>query len=114
MIGTRHRRSKAPGLARQPARRLAAPPLGSAQEAFHMDMVGTEVGTAAVPPPEAIEVAVAVCRQVAAGEIALGGEPVSIRPEYDPAALERELRDFDLALSRLARLCLKRAVDVLV
>jgi len=80
-----------------------------------MDMVGTtEVGSAVAPPPEAVEVAVAVCRQVAAGEIALGGEPVPIRPDYDPAALERELREFDLALSTLVRLSLKRALDVLV
>ncbi|HYV67722.1 MAG TPA: sugar transferase [Myxococcales bacterium] len=37
-----------------------------------------------------------------------------IRPEYDPAALQRELRELDLALSRLVRLSLKRALDVLV
>jgi len=39
---------------------------------------------------------------------------VPIRPEYDPAALQRELRELDLALSRLVRLSLKRALDVLV
>ena len=37
-----------------------------------------------------------------------------IRPEYDPAALQRELRELDLALSRLVRLSLKRALDILV
>jgi len=66
------------------------------------------------PAPEAVEVAVAVCRQVAAGEIAVTDEPVATQAaDYDPSALERELRDFELELSTLVCLALKRAFDML-
>lgn len=57
-------------------------------------------------PPEAV--AFAVCRRVAAGEIALTDEPVPIQ-----GVLEREFSDFDLELSTLVCLFLKRAFDVL-
>ncbi len=66
------------------------------------------------PFPQAVEVAVAVCRQVAAGEIALTDDSVpSQAADRDPDALERELREFDLELSTLVCLFLKRAFDVL-
>lgn len=57
-------------------------------------------------PPEAV--AFAVCRRVATGEIALTDEPVPIQ-----GVLEREFSDFDLELSTLVCLFLKRAFDVL-
>jgi lipopolysaccharide/colanic/teichoic acid biosynthesis glycosyltransferase len=68
----------------------------------------------APPPPEGVQVAVAGCRQVATGEIALTPEPPLIQAaDYDPDAFEREFRDFDLELSTLVCLSLKRAFDVL-
>ena len=65
------------------------------------------------PTPEAVEVAVAVCRQVEAGELALAADSTPMQaPGYDPDAFEREVRDFELQLSTLARLALKRAIDL--
>jgi lipopolysaccharide/colanic/teichoic acid biosynthesis glycosyltransferase len=72
------------------------------------------IGGERLPAPEAVQVAVAVCRQVEAGELALAADSTPIHAAgYDPDAFEREVRDFELQLSTLVRLALKRAIDVL-
>ncbi len=80
------------------------------------DRGGSErpIGNESFAPAEAAQVAEAVCRQMEAGELALAADSASIpAPGHDPDAFEREFRDFELELSTLVRLSLKRAFDVL-
>ena len=63
--------------------------------------------------PEAMQVAVAVCQQVVSGEVAVAVDaPKVLAAAFDPAALAEEFRDFDLQLSTLVCLAVKRAFDV--
>jgi lipopolysaccharide/colanic/teichoic acid biosynthesis glycosyltransferase len=64
---------------------------------------------------EAVQPAIAVCRQGAAGELALVNE-AEPNPQvaFDAEALAEEFRDFDLELATVVRLALKRALDILV
>jgi lipopolysaccharide/colanic/teichoic acid biosynthesis glycosyltransferase len=62
-------------------------------------------------PPEAVQVA--VCQQVVSGEVAVAVDaPKMLAAAFDPAALAEEFRDFDLQLSTLVCLAVKRAFDV--
>jgi lipopolysaccharide/colanic/teichoic acid biosynthesis glycosyltransferase len=72
------------------------------------------IGGESFAPADAVQVADAVCRQVEAGEMGLAADSAPIQvPGYDSDAFEREFRDFELELSMLVRLSLKRAFDVL-
>ena len=60
------------------------------------------------------QVALAVCQQVSGAELTLAAVPPAPAVARDPVAFfEDEFRDFELTISRLARLSLKRALDVL-
>ena len=61
-----------------------------------------------------MQVALAVCQQVSGAELTLAAVPPAPAVARDPVAFfEDEFRDFELTISRLARLSLKRALDVL-
>ncbi|MFL5309381.1 MAG: sugar transferase, partial [Myxococcales bacterium] len=64
--------------------------------------------------PETVQVALAVCQQVAAGELAVAAvaQPVSAVVAAAESFVD-EFRDFDLDAATLVRLSVKRALDVL-
>ena len=63
---------------------------------------------------DGVQVALAVCQQVSGAELTLAAVPPAPAVARDPVAFfEDEFRDFELTISRLARLSLKRALDVL-
>jgi len=77
---------------------------------------GGNPGAAAEQPgPDVVQTAIGVCRQGAAGELALVNEVEPIPAvALDADALAQEFQDFDLELTTVTRLALKRALDVLL
>src|SRR5690348_15183024 len=67
-----------------------------------------------VARPETVQVALAVCQQVAGGDLALAAvvEPPVVEVLAAPQTFEDEFQDFDLSPSTLVRLSVKRALDV--
>ena len=88
----------------------------SSTNAGEPPLKGDDTGAGeALEQSDAVQVALAVCQQVSGAELTLAAAaPPAPEVARDPVAFfEDEFRDFELTISRLARLSLKRALDVL-
>src|SRR5438128_2474465 len=81
-------------------------------DAAEPQMKGDAPGGEGLEQPETVQVALAVCQQVADGELTVAAvaQPVAVGVPV-PQTFEDEFRDFDLAPFTLVRLSVKRALD---
>src|SRR6267143_75589 len=87
----------------------------ASMDAAEPQMKGSDPGCGEpIDQPETVPVEIAACQEVNVGDLAVaaGVQPApNAAPDF--AAFEDEFRDFDLKVSTLVRLSVKRALDVL-